>query len=315
MKLFTFLKFFKVMLALSFLLFIFSFSSITLHSQIDKHMDNQTFWQWQSSSGSYAIHYIERGTGSRHILLLPGFASNTFTWRFVIDELAKAGYHVWTIDFLGSGLSDKPRDAPYGIQLFTNQITAFMEAKQIEHASLVGNSMGGGLALAMAIHYPLRIQALVLIDALAFPLKLPFYFSITQMLGKWSKPFMGKFMVKQILKEVTYDSQKISQEQIEAYSFPLQMAGGKDALIKTLQNFDQQELEELAKHFSDIKIPILIIWGKKDAWMPLSYFHQLAQVFPHAKTITIPNCGHIPQEECPVEVNKALLLFLKNIKA
>jgi pimeloyl-ACP methyl ester carboxylesterase len=275
-------------------------------------MDNQqkTFWQWQSSLGSYAIHYVEKGTGPHHVLLLHGFAAHSFTWSFVIDDLAKAGYHVWSIDLIGSGWSDKPLHVPYHLHLFIDQIEAFMQSKHIQQAAVVGNSMGGGLALALSIFHPHRVQSLVLIDALIFPLKLPLYFATTRFIGKWAKPFMGQSMTHQILKQVMYDQKKISKEQIEAYTFPFHTSGGKDAFIQTLQNFNPKDLENLAVHFKEIKVPILIIWGEKDRWMPLNYFKRVSKTFPQATTLLIPHCGHIPQEECPVEVNKALLKFL-----
>jgi pimeloyl-ACP methyl ester carboxylesterase len=298
----------KVSLFFCFVLWI----SSQLYSQTNLKMDRhqRTYWQWQSPAGSYAIHYIEKGAGPHHIVLLHGFAAHSFTWRFVIDDLVKAGYHVWSIDLLGSGFSDKPLHLRYHLDLFINQIEAFMQAKQIPQAALIGNSMGGGLALAISIKYPHRVQSLVLIDALAFPIKLPFYFATTRLMGKWTKPFIGKAMTKQILKQVMYDPQKISEEQIDAYVFPFHTPGGKDAFIKTIQNFNPRDLESLALHFKEIKVPLLIIWGEKDSWMPLPYFKRLSQAFPQATTVVIPHCGHIPQEECPVEVNKVLLQFL-----
>ncbi len=211
---------------------------------------------------------------------------------------------------MGFGYSDKPKGLPYGLHLFTSQIETFMEAKEISQASVVGHSMGGGLALFLAMTYPHRVESLVLMDALAFPLKLPFYFAITKSLGTWAMPFMERGMVKRILHQVIYDPKKISEEQIEAYAFPFRTCGGKEAFIQTLQNFKNEELEAFALDFEKINVPLLIIWGEKDCWMPLNYFQRLSQAFPHAKKVLIPNCGHVPQEECPLEVSRVLLQFL-----
>lgn len=301
---------------LFFLMFSFSngFSS-SLHAKYELETNQDlTFWQWNSPLGSYAIHYIEKGSGPHHVILQHGFAAHSFTWRFIMDELAKAGYHVWSMDLIGYGLSDKPTNIAYNFQLFLNQMEAFMQAKHIDQASLIGNSMGGALVLAQSIYHPDRVKSLVLIDALSFPMPLPFYFSLTRTFGKWMKPFMGRFVVKQILKEIIYDPNKITEEQIKAYSLPLSMPGGKDALVQTLQNFSEIELDFLSSHFKDIHVPTLIIWGENDDWMPLSYFHQLSQAFPQAHTLVIPRCGHAPQEECPAEVNQALLHFFEHLK-
>jgi pimeloyl-ACP methyl ester carboxylesterase len=272
--------------------------------------ENGAFWQWDLPSGSHQIYYIEKGIGPHHLLLLHGFAAHSFTWRWIMDDLVKAGYHVWAIDLIGSGRSDKPIEVPYGLDLFTHQIEAFMRAKNMTRACVIGHSMGGGLALALSLLYPHPIQSLVLIDALAFPLKLPLYFAITRALGKWVKPLIGKSMVKQILHQILYDPNNISEEQIQAYDFPFHMSGGKEAFIKTLQNYNDQELERLALHFKELKVPILIIWGERDPWMPLSYFQRLSSLFPQAQTVVISHCGHVPQEEHPQKVSQAIVKFL-----
>lgn len=273
--------------------------------------ENQTFWPWHHSSGIHNVHYLEKGSGSRHILLIHGFGGHSFTWRFLIDQLAKAGYHVWSFDLIGFGYSDKPSDVRYGKDLFVSQIQAFMEAKKIESATLVGNSMGGGLALTMAIEHPEKIQALVLIDPFAFPLKLPFYFAAPKRFGKLTKPFFGRTMTKMLLKEIMYDPRKITEEQITAYTFPFQLSGGKEAFIKTLQNFDPADFDRLSLHYKDLKIPILFIWGKGDRLMPEAYQKKFPQMFPKSETLKIPFCGHIPQEECPEQVIQAILEFLR----
>jgi pimeloyl-ACP methyl ester carboxylesterase len=118
-------------------------------------------------------------------------------------------------------------------------------------------------------------------------------------------------MVKRILKDMMHNPNKISEEQITAYTLPLQMSGGKNSFIKTLQNSDDRQLEELSHHYQDIKVPILIIWGENDRLMPLSYQQRLTQTFPQAQNLIIPNCGHIPQEECPQEVYHAIQDFYK----
>lgn len=278
-------------------------------------MENKTFWRWNVSSASYSIHYVEKGSGPQHVLLIHGFAAHSYTWKFLIDELAEAGYHVWALDLLGFGYSDKPPKAQYGLDLFIAQIEAFMGEMGIRSASLVGHSMGGGLSLATSILHGDRVQSLVLIDALAYPIKLPIYFFLTKVLGNLSRPFFGKGMTKRILKDLMHDPKKISQEQIEAYSLPYDMPGGKYALIRTLQNFRPEELDQLAPHFKNIKVPILLIWGEQDKWMPQSYYQQLSKALPHAQHALIANCGHIPQEEYPQTTLKAILKFYNHIHA
>lgn len=270
------------------------------------------FWTWNSSYGDFDIHYEERGTGSKHVLLLHGFAANTYTWKALLEPLAEAGYHVWAIDLLGYGLSDKPENVPYGLDLFLSQISNFIKAKNISPTHIIGNSMGGGLALGTALAHPEIIKSLILIDAFGYPISL-LPLEIGRTLGPVLKPFMGRFLINAILHQVMHDSNKITEEQIEAYTLPLQMPGGREALYATLQNFNEKQLLKQISEYPRLHLPMLIIWGKEDSWFKLHHYERFLKDFPQAKGVLIPNCGHIPQEECPQEVIKAIFTFLKSV--
>lgn len=270
-------------------------------------IEKEAFWEWNHENKIYNIYYLEKGSGDRHLLLIHGFGGNSYTWRYLIDPLAQAGYHVWSLDLIGFGQTDKP-DLLYGKGLFVEQVDRFMEAKGIKSATLVGNSMGGGIALALAIEHREKVESLILIDPLAFPLRFPYYFALPKIFGNLTKPFFGKMLTKAILTDIMYDPKKITEEQITAYTLPFQTKGGKEAFIKTLQSFSPTEFTQLSKHYKELKIPILVIWGREDRLMKPSYrtkFH----LFPNAKTIEIPFCGHIPQEECPQQVIQAIVNF------
>ena len=306
-------KLFKIFVIIGFFLTLYPqaklFSERQLTSENKSSLESPTFWQWDQPSGSYQVYFQERGMGDRHVLLIHGFGGHTFTWRHLMDQLANAGFHVWSLDLLGFGYSDKPVNIHYGFDLFIAQIEAFMEAKSISAAEIVGNSMGGGLALGMAIEHPTRVHSLVLIDSLAFPVKLPFYYAITKIFGNLTFPFFGRTMVKIALRDMMYDRKKISEEQVTAYSFPFLTPGGKEAYLKILKNADTRDLDRLSRHYHEIAVPILIIWGKEDRLIPLIHQQIIAHKCPQTQTLTLSNCGHIPQEESPQEVLQGMLDF------
>lgn len=270
-----------------------------------------SFWKWDRNRESYKIRYIEAGSGPNHIVLIHGFAAHSYTWQPLIQKLSESGYHVWSIDLLGFGLSEKPLDINYTLDLYNEQIQAFMEAKNLSKAAFVGNSLGGGIILSLAMSQPELVQSLVLIDPLVYPIKYPFYFALTKFFGNWTKPFFGKFSTKQVLKDIYYDPNKISNDTIEAYHLPFQTPNGKEAFIKALNNFDMKLLNQLAPHYKNISVPMLIIWGKNDKWMALNYQRKVNNTFPHVTAVSLPNCGHAPQEECPDKVFDALITFYK----
>lgn len=271
----------------------------------------KTFWTWNSAYGQLDVHYIEKGTGSRHLILLHGFRANTFTWRFLIDPLAQAGYHVWAVDLIGYGLSDKPASVPYDTDFFIEQIQSFMAGNRIESAHFIGNSMGGGLALAMAAYYPQQVNSLVLINALGYPLDLSFYLIIGKNFGHLLVPFLGPTMIRQGMEEIVYHKESLSDEQIEAYVMPYRFPGGTLATTITMEKFDNQRLIALKEHYKHIHKPLLVIWGERDRMIPFSHFKQFMTDFPSCDHTLIPDCGHIPQEETPEKVLKALIPFLR----
>lgn len=272
----------------------------------DKH-----FWEWPSPYGSLKTHYIEKGEGSRHVILIHGFRSHTYTWKALIDPLANAGYHVWAIDLIGFGLSDKPDHAVYNPDFFVEQIHAFMDSKGISQAHLIGNSMGGGLALSFAIDYPEQVHSLTLLNALGYPLEIPFYMSFGKHVTKICPVFLGPTMIRYGLKQIVYNQELVTDEQVEAYSLPYRFPGGIKASLATLDNFDNQILVKMERHYPSLHTPALIIWGDHDQLIPLSHYEKFIKDFPHAEKLLINNCGHIPQEEAPDEVLAILLPFLE----
>ncbi len=274
-----------------------------------KIQDKKTFWAWKKGR----IHYIERGKGAQHVVLLHGFGANTYTWKNQIDLLAKGGFHVWAIDFLGFGLSDKPLNTEYSIDLYREQIVDFLEAKGIPKAHIIANSMGGTVALSLASQSPEKTASLILIDPLAYPVKMPFAYSMGKRLGKMMIPFFTRNLVHQTMKKIYHDPAKITEDLLDAYWLPYQMEGGREAAIKILNSFDPASLTELSQSYPDMQMPILLLWGEDDRWIPLSHLLALQDVFPHAQSATISHSGHTPQEETPEQVNSLLSQFLLSL--
>lgn len=273
--------------------------------------EGKLFWNWKTPQGAWTVHYTEHGKGSNHLLLIHGFRANTFTWRHLVTPLAKAGYHVWAIDLIGYGLSDKPQDASYDVSLFVQQVKAFMEAHDIPSAHLIGSSMGGGLALCLALDHPQHVRSLTLISALGYPFDLPMHISLTKHLGPLWVPFVGPLIIRAGLKQIVFDAKAVTDEQVEAYSLPYRLPGGANASWLTLKQFDKQKLVDLSNRFEALFQPLLVIWGDHDSLIPITHYEKFIHDFPSADRLLISNCGHIPQEEKPELVVEAIVRFLE----
>ncbi|MBA2368660.1 MAG: alpha/beta hydrolase [Candidatus Protochlamydia sp.] len=277
------------------------------------YKEGKKFWEWPSSYGPINLHYVEKGEGPNHILLIHGFRLHTYTWRHLIYPLSKAGYHVWALDLAGYGLSDKPQHASYNPEFFLKQIEDFLTAKNISSVHIIGNSMGGGLALNFVLDHPEKVKSLVLISPLGYPLDLPFYLSFTRHLGPLWTPFLGTIGVRQGLKGVLFDSKSVTEEQVAAYALPYRFSGGSTASLLTLKQFDKERLVRLSKEYPSIENPALIIWGDDDQLIPIDHFHQFNADFPNSECLLVNYCGHLPHEEKPEIVLEAIFKFLKNL--
>lgn len=295
-------------------------SYITVELQIlsvdeqERLKNGKTFWMWRTPQGKLAaIHYNEKGSGSNHIVLIHGFRGNNYTWRYLLDPLAEAGFHVWSIELVGFGFSDKP-EIQYTYDLFIRQIESFMAEHDIPNAHFIGSSLGGGLSLTMALWNQPNVLSVTLLNALGYPFDPPLYITIGKHLSLLWSPFMGPSMIRKGLEQTIFDKDSITDEQVQAYTTPYYFPGGAAAALSTIKNFDNERLKEMSLEYKNLKIPLLIIWGNDDPILPKDHFNYFCNDFPEAKKMLIDNCGHLPHEEKPKEVSRAIIDFLSPLK-
>src|SRR5215470_7566318 len=113
----------------------------------------------------FKLHYLEAGRGAP-VVLLHGLGGDGSRWAPNIEPLAK-DFHVFALDQIGFGESDKPL-ANYHTGMLSEFLVGFLKAAAIPKASLVGNSMGAGVALYTAVHYPDMVDRIVLADGGGF---------------------------------------------------------------------------------------------------------------------------------------------------
>ncbi len=276
-------------------------------------MSHNQYLTWNYLNNSQKIHYKEFGEGSDHILLIHGYGSHTCTWNDLFEPLVKAGYKVWALDLLGFGYSDKPLDCDYGLELYLQQILAFMNAMHIPKANLIAHSMGGTVALGLAINYPEKVKSLTLISPLAYPIKLPLGFRFAKRFPSLIKPFCGLTFIRLLRKNLVINTKvACTPNKVSEATEPFLMPNGPDAAFKILGHFNNQLLIEISTEYNRIKLATLILWGKEDPLIPSHHTRFFRRNIPHAEIIVVDQCGHIPHEEYPKEVESYILKFLKN---
>lgn len=249
------------------------------------------------------------------ILCLHGMGGSTFSWRHLIAPFSRNNKLI-LVDFKGCGKSPKPRDTHYSIHEHADSIYQIIREENLTNLTLVGNSLGGAVALILAIRLgeeePGRLAKLILIDSGGDKRFLPIHVKLLRsFLGTpimYSSP--STLAAKIILRYCYYDKRKTTREQVAAYAQPLAAAGGRHALLQTAKQCIPANADEIAAGLKKITVPTLILWGRNDKVMPLEVGELLRQAIPNSTLEIIEQCGHIPQEEKPDETIALISKFL-----
>lgn len=261
------------------------------------------------------LHAVERGTGPP-VLLIHGFGASCFTWRFLIDELART-HRVIAIDLKGFGDSPKPLDDAYTLRDQAALVAAFIAEHDLRDLTLVGHSYGGGVSLVAALalqHESGRLARLALIDNIAYEQAPPWFIRVLQTplvgpLGACLLP--AKLQARKVLELCYHDPRRITEEQVEAYAAPLRTRAGRHALIETARRVFPPDIDRLTAGYCTLAVPALILWGRHDRVVPLAIGERLHAELPDSKLVVIEDAGHIPQEETPGETLAVLVKWLK----
>jgi pimeloyl-ACP methyl ester carboxylesterase len=265
--------------------------------------------------GDYRIRYWAEGDGDSAVILLHGFGGYIENWLDNISALAQVR-RVYAVDILGFGRSDKPiLRSP--VTHATKLIQAFMISQNIGRAVLVGESMGGGLALQFTLLYPEMVNRLVLADSGGLGKEAPLHLRIM------SIPILGEIVshpsregLKTVLSNIFYDQELINDERIEEGYQMASLPGAQRAQLHILRAMinvfgaKPDIYQFITDHLGKIEIPTLILWGAQDQVLPIAHAHFAMSKLPNAQLHIFDPCGHVPNIECAHEFNTVVADFL-----
>lgn len=259
--------------------------------------------------------YLDRGEGTTAILI-HGLGGSMWHWERQQVALARS-CRIITPDLLGSGLSEKP-ERPYTPTFLLDIFRAFMDTLNIQKATLIGSSMGAGLAIGMSLEHPERVDKLVLIGGFPADVLDNMQSSKTRQfikhrpaiwLSKLGSRITGRWSIKRILKEIIHDQALISPMVVERVHRLRFQPGFFQAMYSQLDQIPEWETT-FAPRLGNISHPTLIIWGAYDKLFPLSVGQALHATIPGSSLLVAPDSGHLTQWETPDFVNAAILQFL-----
>jgi pimeloyl-ACP methyl ester carboxylesterase len=262
------------------------------------------------------IAYLDVGTGPP-VILIHGFGGSMWQWEHQQHALSQH-FRVLTLDLPGAGLSDKP-EIDYRPDQMLDFFLGFMDAAEIPQATLVGNSMGAGLAIGMALTHPTHVVKLVLIDGLpqhvmekltSPSVRRALETSAPSWLVSFGNWLFGGLMIESVLKEIVHDPALLTPAVIERSNRNRQRPGLIKPIMAVRENLPLWE-SGFAMRINEITHPTLVIWGEEDRVFPIAVGEELQQTIKGSRFIRIPKAGHIPQWEQPDLVNQELIAFIQ----
>lgn len=256
-----------------------------------------------------AIHYLAAGEGEP-VVLVHGFGASTFSWR---HNLAALAHHrrVYALDLPGFGYSSRSSERQYSLRRTAQTLRAFLSRLGVARASLVGNSIGGAVALQLAHDFPESVDKLVLVGAFTTRLgplpfvNLPLGRSLALLLLHYAAG--SEHRLATLIRGLYGDPNQVTPETVAGYFRPLRVRGSAAAIWAMLASPWDGDLPEQT---GAIAAPTLLVWGDRDPIAPLAEGLRLERDLPRARLVVFPGAGHVPHEERPAEFNQLVNDFL-----
>ena len=254
----------------------------------------------------YRRAFILAGQGPA-ILLIHGIGDSSQSWRDLIGTLAR-NYTVIAPDLLGHGESDKPR-ADYSIGAYANAMRDLLSVLDIDRVTVVGHSLGGGVAMQFAYQFPERCERLVLVStggvshevhpALRFA-SAPNADLVLPLLGAPGARALGQLAfgaLKVLRTKIGHDA-----DQLTRVFDALPNAASRRAFVRTLRaavDWRGQAITMLDRCYLARDMPTLLVWGERDGVIPVSHAHLIHAAMPKSRLEVFSNAGHFPHQNDP----------------
>jgi pimeloyl-ACP methyl ester carboxylesterase len=295
-----------------------------LKESVGRRHATNPFTAWQLELHGHRVIYRTAGkppdgAGSRPtVVLIHGMVNSSRHWERVAQALAPDHY-VIAPDLIGHGDSATPR-GDYSLGAHACFVRDLLTALGVERFTLVGHSLGGGVAMQFYYQFPDRVERLALVSsgglgpevspllrAAAVPGASPLLAALT------SPTLLGVLWRAGELLEGGGVEVGVYLKAIARALGPLQGKGAREAFLRTLRaviDVRGQRVSATDRLALLAGMPTLIVWGGRDQTIPASHGRRMHEAVPHSRFVLLPGCAHFPHLEAPVELAQALRQFI-----
>ncbi|MBJ6751668.1 alpha/beta fold hydrolase [Geomonas anaerohicana] len=264
------------------------------------------------------LAYRRYGSGPSKVILVHGLAARSETWSDLVPLFSAERYTLYLLDLLGSGASSKPETADYSIRGHSMRLLDFLNQLELKQVTLVGHSLGGAVVLLTAVEAMLRnaddlLSAMVIMAGPGYIQRLPLMAEIFEnrlAAALFVALYAPDIWIKTGLKMAYYDHNLVDREHIARYAPCYRDKEAKRALVATCRSLVPLDQDQIATRYQDLRLPVLLLWGRHDQIVPLSQGNRLQDAIVGSKLEVLEQCGHNPQEEKPAETFAILHSFI-----
>ena len=254
------------------------------------------------------LHYLDIGSGPIVVWLHgsgPG-ASGHSNFKGNYPVFADNGYRNIVLDLPGFGRSDKPDDVNYDLAFFVSNLQGFLDKAGIDRCTLLGNSLGGAIALGATLAYPERVEKLILmapggVEERETYFQMP---GILRMVEVFGQGPMGVEQMRQVMSLQLFDSNQLDEAVLQERAAV--------AVTQPGNLFSSMLVPNMTERLSEIQVPILGFWGTNDQFNPPAGAFKVLDNAPNARFIMLNRCGHWVQVEHTALFNRECITFLND---
>ncbi|MGL6071401.1 alpha/beta fold hydrolase [Craterilacuibacter sp.] len=253
------------------------------------------------------LHYHDEGSGLPVLWLHgsgPG-ASGYSNFKGNVPAFKQAGYRSLVLDLPGFGLSGKPDDVDYDLDFFVAKVAAFLEAIGVTRCAVLGNSLGGAIALGLALKHSDKVSALILMAPGGVEERETYFAmpGIQRMVETYAKGPMGPTEMRHVMTLQLFDPSLLSDELIA------ERAAIAPSQPKNL--FTSMRVPNMTQRLAELACPVFGFWGQDDHFNPVSGVMKFLAHTPDVRFTVLNRCGHWVQVEHRELFNRQCLDFLK----